>query len=232
MGYTEGGISNLACFFAKDCAEQAFLSGELGFTLRCYLTDKDISGTNLSTDTDNSAFVKVLKSVLADIRDVTGNLFRSKLCVTGFDFVFFDMNRCINIVTDKLFIKENGVLVVIAFPCHEADKGVLTKGDFAVTCCGAVGNYVAGGNLFAYIDNRALVNAGAVVGTEEFDELIGVDFAILRTDFDCIGANAYNLAGVLSKNYYAGVNGSLIFHTGSNNRVLGFEKRHSLLLHV
>ena len=37
------------------------------------------------------------------------------------------MNRCVNIISNELFVNKNGVLVVVAFPGHEADKSILAE---------------------------------------------------------------------------------------------------------
>ena len=47
---------------------------------------------NLCTDTDDTSFVKVLECVIADVGDVSCNLFRSELCISGLCFVFFNVD--------------------------------------------------------------------------------------------------------------------------------------------
>ena len=82
---------------------------------------------NLGTDTDDTTLVKILKSVLRNVGDLSCYLFRSELCITAFKLIFFYMDRCVDIIINEFFIYKNGVLVVVAFPCHEADKSILTK---------------------------------------------------------------------------------------------------------
>jgi hypothetical protein len=45
-----------------------------------------------------------------------------------------------NIVSDKIFIDQNGVLIVIAFPGHKADEDVAAERNLAVIGGGTVGN--------------------------------------------------------------------------------------------
>ena len=98
MWYLQGCISDFTCFLTKDSTEQSFFCCQFCFTLWCNLTDKDISGTNLSTDTDDTSFIQVLQRIIADTRYITCDLFRSELCISGFCFVFGNMDRCINIL--------------------------------------------------------------------------------------------------------------------------------------
>ena len=99
--YLKGSITNLACFLTKDCTKKSLLCCKLSLSLRSNLTNKDITSTNLCTDTNDSALIKNLELIITYARNITGDLFRSKLCITGFCFIFFNVNRCINIVLYK-----------------------------------------------------------------------------------------------------------------------------------
>ena len=82
---------------------------------------------NFSTDSDNTVFIKILESVITNVRDVSCDLFRSELGVSCFYFVFFYMDGCVHVFTNKSFVKKYGILVVVTFPGHEADEGILTE---------------------------------------------------------------------------------------------------------
>ncbi len=127
MRYFKRCITNLSRLFAEDSTEKSLLCRKLGFALGSNLTYKDISRVNLCADTDDTVFVKVCESVLADIGNISCDFLCAELGVSCFDFKFFYMNRCINIVTNKLFVDKNGVLVVITLPGHKADKSVLAE---------------------------------------------------------------------------------------------------------
>ena len=73
----QGSITYFSCFLTKDRTEQSLLSSQLCLSLRSYFTNQDISGTYLCTDTDDTSLIQILQSVLADTRNVTGDLFRS-----------------------------------------------------------------------------------------------------------------------------------------------------------
>mgnify|MGYP000703683748 CR=1 FL=1 len=120
----QGGIADLSCLFTEDGAQQSFLCIQLGFTFRGNLTDQNVAGMYLCTDADDATLVQFLQSILAHVWNVAGNLFRSELGVTRFDFVFLDMNGGIYVVADHSLVEQNRVLVVVAFPGHKADQRI------------------------------------------------------------------------------------------------------------
>ena len=87
---------------------------------------------NIRAYADDTIGIEILERVLAAVRNFSCDFLRTELGVSCFRIVFLYMNRCINIVANEIFVEQNGVLVVIAFPCHEADEGILAEGDFAV----------------------------------------------------------------------------------------------------
>ena len=92
VGNAQRGVSDLSCLFAENGAQQPLLGGHFGLALGGDLTHKNVAGANLGADADDSALVKVLKGVLAHVRDVSCYLFGSELCVSGLELVFFNMN--------------------------------------------------------------------------------------------------------------------------------------------
>ncbi len=135
----QGGIADLAGLFAENGAQQALLSRQLGLALRGDLADEIIAGLDLCADADDAVLVEVLEGVLADVRDIAGDLFRPELRVAGFGLVFFNMNGRKDVLAHQALIEQDGVLVVVAFPGDEADKHVLAQRDFALRAGGAVG---------------------------------------------------------------------------------------------
>ena len=77
--YFKGSITYLSCLLTKDGTKETLLSSKLCFSLRSNLTNKDITGTYLSTDTDDTTLIQILQSVIADTRNVTCDLFRPSL---------------------------------------------------------------------------------------------------------------------------------------------------------
>ena len=217
VGNTQGGVPDFPCLFAEDCAKKSFLRGELGFALGGNLSDEDIAGVNLCADADNTSFVKILERV-ADIRNIVGDFFGTELRVTGFKLIFFNVDRCVHIISYKFFVDENCVLIVVALPGHKADEGVLAEAELAVVGCGAVGNNLTFFNHVADGNYRALIDAGALVGAHEFDEVVAFNNVVLAEDVNSVCADIDDLAGFFCKDADAGVGGGFIFHTGSDHR--------------
>ena len=142
VGYFKGSITYLSCLLTKDGTKETLLSSKLCLSLRSNLTNKDITGTYLSTDTDDTTLIQIFQSVIADTRNITCDLFRSQLGITGFCLIFLDMDRCINIVLYKSLAKQNGILVVITFQVINPISGFLPSasspldvdGPSAITC--------------------------------------------------------------------------------------------------
>ena len=124
---TERGVARLSCLFAEYGAKQSFLGSEIGLALRGDLTDKDIAGMDLGALFDDTVRVEVAQRVVADVLYLARDLLRSELGISRLVGIDLDMERRINIVSHKVLVKQNGVLVVVAFPRHKADEGVLTE---------------------------------------------------------------------------------------------------------
>ena len=101
--YLQRSVSYFTLFLTEDRAEQSLLSCQLGLTFRCYLTYKDIAGTDLGTDTDNTAFIQVFQRFIAYTRDVASNLFRSEFCITGFRLILLNVDGSIDVILNKPF---------------------------------------------------------------------------------------------------------------------------------
>ena len=82
-GTLQRGVAHLARLLAEDGAQQALLGGQLGLALRGDLADEDIAGVHLGADADDAALVEILQRVVADVRDIAGDLFRPELGVAG-----------------------------------------------------------------------------------------------------------------------------------------------------
>ena len=122
--YFKGVVADFSCLFAEYGSEQSFLGGKLGLAFWRYLSYQNVACSYFCAYADNAPVVKVFESVLAHVGDIPCYLFGTQLGVAGFDLVFFYMNGGIDILADNSLVKKNRVLVVIALPCHEADKSV------------------------------------------------------------------------------------------------------------
>jgi len=83
-GCLERGILNIAGFVSKNSAKQFFLRGRIGFTLRCDLSNQNITRLHMGTDTNQTVFIQVAGSFLADVGNIRGQLFQSTLGIAHF----------------------------------------------------------------------------------------------------------------------------------------------------
>ena len=71
-----------------------------------------------------------------------------------------------------------------------------------------------------------------MVGAQELYEFILIHFGSADLYLDSVCADGGDSACALGKHNNAGVNGSLVFHTGADYRIFGAEQRNRLFLHV
>ena len=232
MGYFKGSITYLSCLLTKDGTKETLLSSKLCLSLRSNLTNKDITGTYLSTDTDDTTLIQIFQSVIADTRNITCDLFRSQLGITGFCLIFLDMDRCINIVLYKSLAEQNGILVVITFPGHKSDQRVLTKRKLTIGCRRTICDNLSGLNMLSLEHDRSLVVAVALVASHEFCQMIIILCSVIILNGDICRCGTKYGTCFSCNNAYTGVNGCLGLHTCTNNRSLCCKKRNGLTLHV
>ncbi len=77
-----------------------------------------------------------------------------------------------------------------------------------------------------------LIYAGALVGAFEFNQVIYILRARIGADDDLVGADLFDISGVLRADDDARVDSRLVFHAGRDDRRLRREQRHRLLLHI
>ena len=232
VGNAQGAVALFPGLFIEHGADQALFGGQFRFAFRRHFADQDITGAYFGTDADDAAFVQVLACFFGHVRDIAGDLFRSQFRIAGIAFVFFNMDGCIGIVLDQIFAQEHGIFVVIAFPGHIGYEDVVAQGQFAAVRGRAVGQHVTGFDLVAFVDDGALVDAGALVGTFEFQDFVTVDVAVFRADLDFAARGADDFAVVFGQDAVAGVRSDLVFHAGADDRSLRGQQRNGLALHV
>ena len=148
VGHLEAGVADFAGLLTEDGAQQALFGGQLGLALRRDLADEDVARADFGADADDAAVVEVGEDVVAQVRDVPADLFRSELRVTGVDLVLLDVDRGQHVVLDEAFGEDDRVLEVVALPRHERHEQVLAEGEFAEVGRGAVGDDLALGHRF------------------------------------------------------------------------------------
>ena len=166
-GDGEGGVLHVGGLLAEDGAQKALFGGEFGLALRGDLSNENVAGLHLRTDTDDTVWTEVLKGLLADIGDVTGDFLGAKLGVAGSDLELVDVDGSVDILLDHALGDQDGVLEVVAVPRHERDEHVAAKRELAVLSVRSVREHVALLHRLPLLDDGALVDAGAAVGAHE-----------------------------------------------------------------
>ena len=120
----------------------------------------------------------------------------------------------------------------MAFPRHEGNQQVLAQCHLAVVGARAVGENLASLNAVAFVHQRGLVVAGALVGALELAQHKGVAHTLVIHDGDVVGGDVLDHASLRRNDHVAGVISSAQLHTGTHERSFGAQQRHSLTLHV
>ena len=129
--HAQRGVAHVAGLLAEDGAQQLLFRGELGLALGRDLADQDVARLDLGADADDARLVEVLERLLADVRDVAGDLFLAELGVAGDALELLDVDRGEEVVLDQALGDEDRVLEVVAAPRHERDDHVLAERQLA-----------------------------------------------------------------------------------------------------
>ena len=193
MRYFQRSITYFTCFLTKDCTEKSLFCCKLCLSLRSNFTNKDITGTYFRTDTDNTTLIQILQCFISYTRNITCDLFRSQLGITGFTFIFFHMDRCINIIHNQSFAQKYSILVVVTFPGHESDQRVLTKGKLAIAGRRTICNNLSCLYMLSLEHDWLLVVTVTLVTSQEFCQMIIILCTIIILDADiCRGRTKYS----------------------------------------
>ena len=113
------------------------------------------------------------------------------------------------------------------------DDHVLAQGQLAVVGAGASRPAPSPCvHDVALEDDRALVDAGALVGAVVLAQGVDAARAVLFLHDDRVAGDADHFAGVFGDDHLAGVDGRLVFHAGADDGRFGADQRHGLALHV
>ena len=134
---------------------------------------------------------------------------------------------------------QDGVFEVVAVPRHERYAHVLAQRQFTEVGGRAICQHVAALNRLTQRNTWHLVDAGVLVRTGIFGQVVNVDtgfasvhfvFVNFDNDTGCINV----LHGTTTFRYggYTGVNRNRALHTGTNQRLISTQSRNGLTLHV
>src|SRR5690606_24330241 len=235
---TQRGVAHVRSLLAEDGAQQLLFRGHRAFALRRHLADQDVARLDLGADGHDARLVEVAQGFLADVGDVAGDLFRAQLGVAGHDLELFQVDRGEDVIAHDPFGDQDRVFEVVAVPGHEGDEGVAAQRQFAQVRRRAVGDDVADLHRIADTHNRALVDAGRLVGALELRQAIDVDARTAGGHFarganhDAGAVDLFDHAVTTGDHDRAGVHGHDRFHAGADQRRVRLHQRHGLTLHV
>jgi hypothetical protein len=146
--------------------------------------------------------------------------------------VLLDVDRRQHVVLDEPLGDDDRVLVVVALPGHERDEQVLAQGELALVGRRAVGEHVADLDRVALVDQRLLVDAGALVRPAELREAVGLATDLLVVDDDEVTRHLGDGAVVLGEDEVARVTRGASLDAGADVGRGRPQQRHGLALHV
>ncbi len=199
MRNLEGRVLDLPSLLAEDRAEKFLLRSRLGLALGRDLADEHVSRVDLRADADKTVGVEVHEYVVRGVGYVTRDLLGAQLGVAGLHLILLDVDRGEGVLLDELLGDDDRVLEVVALPRHESHAQVFAQRQLALVGRRAVGHYRPGLNLLAFIDERPLVDAGALVGAEELLQTILVRLAVFAANRDHVGDYPLHGPGVLGE---------------------------------
>ena len=142
------------------------------------------------------------------------------------------MNRCVNVFLYQFFAQQNGIFVVVTFPCHEADQRVFTQSQFTFACGSAVSDDLTSFYSLTQIYDRFLVQACALVRSLIFDQFIYISLRVVVSYYDFISRNSFYDTAYFRDGADTGVFCCFVFHTCTNNGRVCYQQRYRLTLHV
>ncbi len=232
MWNTQRRIPHFTRLFSENGPKKTLLCRQFGLAFRRNLADKDIARTNLSTDADNTVFIKIAQRILSYIGNIARDLFRSQFRIPGIALIFFNMDGSIKIALNQVLTQQHRILIVITFPRHISNDNIIAQSQFAMIRRRTIGNRLLLRYNIALINDWYLIDTGSLIGTQIFLQFVNIQSAFCRTDIDLVRRNRFNRAGMFCQNHNTRITGSLVLHAGADQRRLRPQKRHSLTLHV
>ena len=234
VGDAQARVAHVLGLLAEDRVEELELGRGLGLALGRDLADEDVAGLDLGADADDALDVEVVEALLAGVRDVARDALGAQLGLADLGLELLDVDGGEHVLLDHALGDEDGVLVVVAVPGHEAGEDVAPEGELAVPGRGAVGDDLSLEDLLALLDDGALGVAGILVGALVLHEdvlvarlLVGVGL-----DEDVVGVDVVDDAVAAGLEEDARVVGALLLHARADARRLGEDEGHGLALHV
>ncbi len=237
--HAQGRVFNVACFFTEDRTQQLLFRGQLGLAFRSDLTYQDVACADFSAYINDTSFIQLVQCCLTHVRDVGSDLFRPELGITRHTGQFLNVDRGEAVFLNNTLGQADGVFEVEAVPRHERDAHVLTQRQFTHIGGRAVSHDVATLNAVTLAHQRTLVDAGILVRTCVFGQVVDVDtgfaclnFVICNTNHDTAGVYRVDHAATTGHDANTGVTRNVALHASTNQRLVSAQCWDSLTLHV
>ena len=192
---SQRGISYFSGFFAENSTEQSLFCCQFCLSLWCYFSYQNISGTNLSTNADDSLLIQIFQCVITHARYISCNLFCTKFGISCFCFIFINVYGCIYIFLHQTLTQKNSILVVVTFPGHKSDQRVLSKSNLSAGSRWSVCDNLSFFNFIAFCHDWSLVHTGTLVASYKLSQFVLIHIAIFLTDNDPVGFCSLNHTG-------------------------------------
>jgi len=184
--HAQRGVLYFAGLLTEDRPKQALFRAQLGLTSRRNLANENVIWMNLGANADNAVLIEIRQALLADIRDVSRDLFGTQLGIAGIALVLLNVDRRVHVIPHEPLTQQNGILKVAAVPWHEGHHDVLAKSQFAFIGGRGVSNNLLRLHPIASVDNRPLVDAGVLVRPHEFSQAVDPLLALVAFNYDLI----------------------------------------------
>ena len=230
-------VAHIGSLFTENGAQQLFFRRHRAFALGRHLAHQNIARIHLGTDIDNAGFIQISQRFFAHIRNVAGDFFLAELRIARHHLKFFDMDRGEHIIARDAFADQDRIFEVIAIPRHEGAEHIAPQRQFAKFGRRTIGDDVANLYRITNLHQRALVDAGGLVGPHVFAQPIDINAAGRAIGRGSAHHNARTVNRIhhtiaARNNRRTRITRHRGFHASANQRRISADQRHRLTLHV
>ena len=235
-------VLDVSGLVTEDGAEELLLRAGIALPFRRDLADEDVPGTHVGTDADQAVLVEILGGLLADVRDVRGQLLLAALGVADLEAVLGHVEGGEHVLADHALADDDGVLEVVSLPRHEGDLHVLAERELAGLRGVTLHHDVALFDPHALRHDGLQIDAGALVRLGELGDVVDLDVVLegdeavilihLVPDVDLVCGLMLDNTIALGRHQHAAVSGHLALESRAHDRAVRTHQRHGLAHHV
>ena len=172
----ERSILYVAGFVTEDRTEQLLLGRRIALALRGDLTDQDIARMYVRADTDDTVRVQVLRSVLADVRNIGSQLLDTAFGIAYLHNILVYVHRGKDVFALNTLRNHDSILEVVTLPGHESYLQVASQCQFTLLGRITLGQNLPLGHLIARQDGRLQGDRRILVRTAVTGQFVRRDF--------------------------------------------------------